>query len=389
MFWSKALIPTLKEIPKDAEALSHKLMLRSGLVKMLTAGVYLYLPLGLKVLNNIENIIRQEMNAVGAQEVYLSCLQPRELWLKSGRDAQMQDIMIKFTDRKDRELCLGPTHEEVITDLVKAYINSYRQLPVVLYQIQTKFRDEARPRFGLVRCCEFIMKDAYSFDKDIEGLEKNYKLMYDAYVKIFKRCGLDVKITEADPGVMGGSVSHEFLVPASSGEDIVDGKPAIEIGHIFQLGTKYSQALAANFVDKDSKLNPIIMGCYGIGVSRLIPAIIEQNYDDNGIIWPKEISPFDVLVLPVNFEDKRTQETALSVYNDLKNIGLDVLLDDRKETPGVKFNDADLIGVPVIIIVGKKAIENNTLEIKIRKTGEKIEVKASELVNKLKELKCI
>lgn len=389
MFWSKAFIPTLKEFPRDTEAISHKLMIKAGLIKMLTSGVYLYLPLGLEVLNNIENIIRQEMNACGAQEVYLSCLQPRDLWLKSGRDSEMQDVMIKFTDRKNRELCLGPTHEEVITDLVKSYVNSYKQLPLVLYQIQTKFRDEVRPRFGLVRSCEFIMKDAYSFDVDNAGLEKNYKLMYDAYLKIFSRCGLKVEIVQADPGVMGGSLSHEFLVPASSGEDEVGGKPAIEIGHIFQLGTKYSQAFGANFLDNNSKLHPIIMGCYGIGVSRLISAIIEQNYDDKGIIWPKEISPYKLLILPINFEDKEIQRLSLEAYDNLKNNGVSVLLDDRKEAAGVKFNDADLIGIPVNIVIGKKSIDSGAVEIKFRKDNKKIEVKPADLINKLKDLGCI
>ncbi|MEW5758564.1 MAG: proline--tRNA ligase [Candidatus Omnitrophota bacterium] len=394
MYWSNAFIPTLKETPKDAEAISHKLMLRAGLVKMLTAGVYLYLPLGLKVLNNIENIIRDEMDRVGANEVYLSCLQPRDIWLKSGRDAQMQDVMIKFTDRKNRELCLGPTHEEVITELVKSYVNSYKQLPITLYQIQTKFRDETRPRFGLIRSCEFIMKDAYSFDKDKIGLEKNYKFMYEAYVNIFKRCGLDVKIIQADPGVMGGSVSHEFLVPAESGEDTVEGKPAIEIAHIFQLGIKYSQALGANFLDKDGKLNPIIMGCYGIGVSRLIAAIIEQNYDDKGIIWPREVAPYDILITAVNFQDDVIRNISQKVYSQLKDSGMNVLIDDRSLPAGVKFNDAELIGVPIIIVIGKKTIENNTIEIKIRSNGKKFDFNVgaqntTSLLDKLRELKCI
>jgi len=221
MFWSKDFIPTLKEIPQEAESVSHQLMLRAGLVRMLMAGVYSYLPLGLKVLNNIQKIIRQELNSCGATELLLPALQPQELWMQSGRDKDMGQVLIKFIDRKGRKTCLGPTHEEVITDLVKNHISSYKQLPLILYQIQTKFRDEIRPRFGLVRACEFIMKDAYSFDKDEAGLEKNYKAMHNAYKRIFKRCGLKFLTIEEDPGVMGGNMSHEFMVPAQDGEDLV------------------------------------------------------------------------------------------------------------------------------------------------------------------------
>jgi prolyl-tRNA synthetase len=296
MFWSKTFIPTLKEAPQEAESESHKLMLRAGLVRMLMAGVHTYLPLGLKVLENIEKIIRQEMNGCGANELLLPALQPLDLWIKTGRDKTVGDVMIRFLDRRGRNICLGPTHEEVITDLVKSYISSYKQLPLILYQIQTKFRDEIRPRFGLVRACEFVMKDAYSFDRDDEGLKKSYLAMYNGYKRIFKRCGLDFLTVEADPGIMGGNVSHEFMVPAESGEDIIWVCPAcgftkgykdenaqpcpkckqnlkktntIEVGHIFKLGSKYSSVLGANFLDAKGVLKPIIMGCYGIGVSRL------------------------------------------------------------------------------------------------------------------------
>ncbi len=226
MLWSKTFIPTLKEVPQEAESISHRLMLRAGLVKMLMAGAYTYLPLGLKVLNNIEKIIREEMNGCGANELLLPALQPLNLWIKTGRDKTVGDVMIRFLDRRGRDVCLGPTHEEVITDLVKSCISSYKQLPLILYQIQTKFRDEIRPRFGLVRACEFIMKDAYSFNQDDEGLEKSYLAMYNGYKRIFKRCGLDFLTVEADPGMMGGNVSHEFMVPAASGEDIVWVCPA-------------------------------------------------------------------------------------------------------------------------------------------------------------------
>jgi len=398
MFWSKTFIPTLKEIPQEAESVSHQLLLRAGLIRMLMAGVYSYLPLGFKVLNNIQRIIRQELDSCGANELLLPALQPLELWQRSGRDKDIADVMIRFTDRKGRNLSLGPTHEEVITDLVRTHISSYRQLPLVLYQIQTKFRDELRPRFGLVRACEFIMKDAYSFDKDEQGLDKNYKAMFDAYKRIFKRCGLKILITEADPGVMGGSVSHEYMAPAPNGEDLVlscpecrsveifkEGKNdicakcnvkldkinTIEVGHIFKLGTKYSSVLGANFLDANGKLKPIIMGCYGIGVSRLISAIIEQNCDLDGIIWPKEVAPYAVIILALDASDKKIMSQAYDVYKELEEAGIAVLLDDRDERSGVKFKDADLLGIPLQVIIGRESQKENKIELKIRRTQEK------------------
>lgn len=390
MLWSKYFISTLKDRPQEAESPAHQLMLRSGMVRMLVAGVYSYLPMGLRVLNNVQNIIRQEMNAAGAQELLLACLQPQELWDVSGRNAQMEEIMIRFTDRRGRKMCLGPTHEEVITDLVSNQVNSYKQLPLILYQIQTKFRDEIRPRFGLIRSCEFIMKDAYSFDASEEGLEANYKLMYNAYIKIFKRLSLTCVITEADSGVMGGNVSHEFLVLAESGEDTVcrcDGcgqvttaritacpkcgaciqeKKAIEIGHIFKLGTKYSKVLSAFFTDAKGNRQPIIMGCYGIGVSRALAAIIETNHDAEGIMWPAEVSPFDVVILPLNIAHKETRDLAFDLYQKLTALGAAVLLDDRDERSGVKFKDADLVGVPLRVIIGTKTLSQNKIELQKR-----------------------
>ena len=365
MFWSKTFIPTLKETPQEAELISHQLLLRAGLIRMLMAGVYSYLPLGLRVLNNVQNIIRQEMRACGAAELLLPALQPLELWVKSGRDKDMGEVMIRFTDRRGRKVCLGPTHEEVITELAKNHISSYKQLPLILYQIQTKFRDEIRPRFGLVRGCEFIMKDAYSFDKDEDGLDKNYKIMYEAYCRIFKRCGLELLVTEADPGVMGGNVSHEFMVPVKDCEDI-------EVGHIFKLGAKYSSSLGANFLDAQGKLKAIIMGCYGIGVSRLISAIIEQNYDKDGIIWPKEVTPYKVIILPLDTTDKKIMELATDVYKKLEQNSIDALFDDRDERAGVKFKDADLLGIPLQVIIGKESSKMNTVELKLRRSGEKI-----------------
>jgi len=427
MLWSKAFIPTLKETPQEAESVSHQLLLRAGLIRMLIAGAYTYLPLGFKVLENIQRIIRQELDSCGASELLLPALQPLELWQKSGRDKDIGEVMVRFIDRRGRNLTLGPTHEEVITDLMKNHISSYKQLPLVLYQIQTKFRDELRPRFGLVRACEFMMKDAYSFDKDEAGLDKNYKAMYDAYKRIFKRCGLEILITEADPGVMGGSVSHEYMAPAESGEDIVllcpkckftrtlsrpaieaeagsrdagkegetdicpkckvtlDKVNTIEVGHIFKLGTKYSSALGANFLGADGKLKPIIMGCYGIGVSRLIPAIIEQNNDKDGIIWPKEITPYDVIVLALDVTDKKTLALASGIYKGLEEAGIDALLDDRDERAGVKFKDADLLGVPLQVIIGRESQEKK-IELKMRRTQGKLIKPKAEILKKIERL---
>ena len=400
MLWSESLIPTLKEVPQDAEAISHKLMLRAGLIRKLSSGVYSYLPLGWKVLNKVETIIREEMDATGAQELLLPALQPAKLWRDSGRYEEIGKVMISFRDRRDKEMVLGPTHEEVITEIARAYFKSYRQLPQILYQIQAKFRDEPRPRFGVLRSCEFIMKDAYSFDKDTEGLNKNYQKLYKAYHRIFSRCGLEFLAVEADPGIMGGDVSHEFMVPAEGGEDTLakcvscswatsniaeqlkkskscpkcKGKlelqPAIEVGHVFKLGIKYSQSLGAKFLDENGKEKPIIMGCYGIGVNRIVAATIEQSHDKDGIIWPKGISPYQVIISPLNIQDKKSKEAAFSLYNDLKKQNIDVLLDERDERAGIKLKDADLIGVPLQIIIGEKNIQEGRLEIKIRKTAK-------------------
>ena len=413
MFWSKAFIPTLKETPKEAESLSHQLLLRAGMIRMLMAGVYSYLPLGLRVLNNIERVIRQEMDSCGASELLLPALQPKELWAKSGRDKDMGEVMIRFTDRKGRNLCLGPTHEEAITELVRGHVFSYRQLPLVLYQIQTKFRDEIRPRFGLVRACEFIMKDAYSFDRDEAGLDKNYKAMHDAYLRIFKSCGLDCLTIEADPGIMGGGASHEFMVSAENGEDLVlfcpqcrlvqafsegpnkscprckikfEKKNTIEIGHIFKLGTKYSSVLEANFLDAQGKQRPIIMGCYGIGVSRLISAVIEQNHDIQGIIWPKEISPYQVIVLPLDVNDEKIMKIASDIYIKLNKDNVTVLFDDRDERAGVKFKDADLLGITLQVIIGRESLKNNVIELKIRRSQEKTVKGADEIIKEVKKI---
>ncbi len=398
------------------EAVSHQLLLRSGLVHMLTSGVYSYLPLGLRVLRKIESIIREEMNASGACEVFLPCLQPLDFWKESGRDKTMAEVMIRFEDKRGRRMCLGPTHEEVITDLVKNYVHSYRQLPVILYQIQTKFRDETRPRFGLVRACEFIMKDAYSFDRDEVGLKKSYDLMYEAYQRIFNRCGLKTIIVEAESGAMGGSVSHEFVVETSLGEDAVlvcpgcDHKAgirageqegtlcprckkeklqkqvAIELGHIFQLGTKYSQAQGAFFLDHEGRKHPIIMGCYGIGVSRLLAGVIEKNHDDKGIVWPQTVAPFDVEILPLQTNEPKVMDLATRCYETFTKAGWEVLMDDRDETPGVKFHDADLIGLPFRIILSKRLLSENKVELKNRRTGEVLTTGREEVLDRFRRM---
>jgi len=415
MIWTSYFIPTIKEEPIGTEAISHKLLLRAGLVHMLTSGVYSYLPLGLRVLRRIEKVIREEMDAAGARELFLPCLHPVDIWKKTGRDEVLDDVMIKFEDNRGREMCLGPTHEEIITDLIKNFVQSYRQLPITLYQIQTKFRDELRTRFGIVRACEFIMKDAYSFDRNMEGLKKNYELMYEAYKRIFKRLDLDVAILEADSGAMGGDISHEFMVSAPIGEDVIISCPscgaqsgvteefdkgkscpkcqkgtleadvAIELGHIFQLGTKYSKALGAQFLDEDGKQKNIIMGCYGIGVSRVIAAIVEKHNDDKGIIWSKETAPFDLEILPLQTPEGDEEIGSLTeqYYSDLTSAGLEILIDDRNERPGRKFNDADLIGIPLRVVIGKRNLAEGKVEIKVRKTGEVMLVDKSEVKAKV------
>ncbi len=415
MKWSQAFIPTLKETPSDAEVISHKLMLRAGLIRKLVSGVYTYLPLGLKIIDRVTDIIREQMNSLGSQEVLLPALQPATLWKNSGRYEQIGKVMVHFVDRRGKEMVLGPTHEEVITDLVKKEINSYKQLPIILYQIQTKFRDEPRPRFGVLRSCEFIMKDAYSFDKDIDGLNKNYSKMYDAYHRIFERCGLKFIAVEADSGIMGGELSHEFMVLADSGEDLIlycqecgygasqikedepgrkcprcskrlSTKNAIEVGHIFKLGVKYSESLSATFLNEKGKAKPIIMGCYGIGVNRIMAAVIEQNHDKNGIIWPYLISPYQVTILAIDASYQPAIEYAAFLYDRLHKENVDVLLDDRDERAGVKFKDADLIGIPLQIIIGGKNLQQGMVEIKFRRTGEVIKARKEEALDKIREI---
>ncbi|MCX5857131.1 MAG: proline--tRNA ligase [Deltaproteobacteria bacterium] len=549
MRYSEMFLPTAREVPSDADVVSHQLMLRAGLIRKLTSGVYSYLPLGYRVIRKFEQIVREEMNRAGAQELFMPTVQPAELWQESGRWTHYGKELLRFRDRHDRECCLGPTHEEVITDLVRNEVKSYRQLPVNLYQIQTKFRDEIRPRFGVMRCREFGMKDAYSFDVDEEGAELSYRKMFEAYNRIFTRCGLKFRPVEADSGSIGGSFSHEFLVTADSGEDAMvyctkceyaanlekaevsrpeqqpvdekdflpleevytpdvrtieevcaflkvtpqdvvktlifsaDGKAVailirgdeevneikvknylgcdelelamddmirevtnsprgfagaigikcriladfslmnmknvvmgankedhhvknvnfgldfkvsdfvdlravkaddvcprclsaiqfargIEVGHVFKLGTKYSKAMEARYLDRNGQEQIIVMGCYGIGIGRTVAACIEQNYDDKGITWPMPLAPYQVILTPVNWKDEALSRTAEELYRKLLDRGVEVLLDDRDERAGVKFMDADLIGIPLRLTIGPKRLAEGKVEIKFRRSGE-------------------
>ncbi len=560
MRWSQTLIPTLRNAPKDAEAASHILGIRAGLVRQLSSGVYTYLPLGFRVLSKIIAIIREEMSAAGAEEILMPALHPADLWKKSGRYETLGEDKIAFKNRSGHEFVLGPTHEEVVTDLVGGNITSFRQLPVTLFQIQTKFRDEARPRFGIIRTKEFIMKDAYSFDRDHEGLDVSYHKMSDAYRRIFNRCGLKFEIVKADTGMMGGNMSQEFMVECPYGEDRVasskggylasmdiaereepkaptpapvssapeifdtpelrtineishrfkiapgaivktliyladekpiaalvsgdseinesklrklirckelvlapsktieevtgapvgfagpvgmkipiyadwdiramsdfvtganqkdkhfknvnlnrdfqvsffgdirnvkEGDPApdgsgplrltttMEIGHIFKLGTRYSVSMGAEFVDESGKKHPAIMGCYGIGVNRILASAIEQNHDDKGIKWPRSIAPFDVHLITVNQKDPATAEMADKVHQALEAQRYEVLYDDRDERAGVKFADADLVGIPTQIVIGERNLKEGLVEIKSRRTGETKKVPTDSLMKLL------
>jgi prolyl-tRNA synthetase len=566
MKMSSLFLHTLKEDPRDAEVVSHKLMLRACMIKKLASGIYSYLPYGLKSIQKVEKIIREEMNAAGAQEVLLPAVQPSEIWKESGRWSLYGKELLRLMDRKGAEFVIGPTHEEVITEIVRDYIHSYKDVPLNLYQIQTKFRDEIRPRFGVMRAREFIMKDAYSFDQDDAGAEKSYAAMFEAYEKIFRRCGLKFKAVEADSGPIGGNFSHEFMVLADTGEDAIlscdscdyaanqeraeiampedisfpkapGGKPievhtpdirtveevceflhiepseliktliymtengpvaalvrgdheiseaklrralkcesveladeitieectkaprgfagpvglmlkkvadaallkggpyvtggnrqdyhikdvwfsrdvtvdsvadirsavatdgcprcrtgkleiirGIEVGHVFKLGTKYSKAMNALFLDEDGRQKPLIMGCYGIGVGRTVAAALEQNHDENGILFPVTIAPYHVEVLAINVSEGPAMEAAMRMYEGLNAEGLDVLLDDRDVRPGVKFKDADLIGVPVRITVGAKDLAGGVVELKDRASGKVEKVPLDGIVTYCTEL---
>jgi prolyl-tRNA synthetase len=389
---SKLFFKTKKEIPKGAETVSHQLLLRGDFVEQTISGVFRFLPLGFLVLKKIEKIIREEMLKLGAQEVYLPVLQNKNLWLETGRWDTIDPPLFKLKDRHQKEIALGPTHEEEITDIVRRRVNSYKDLPFSLFQIQVKFRNEMRASGGLLRNREFIMKDLYSFHENEEDLLRFYEKVKKSYFKIFKRCGLKAFCVEADPGTIGGKISHEFMVLAESGEDrvlfcqncnlaqryetgekkcpkcknILIERKAIEVGHIFNLGTKYSQAMKAYFLDKDGQKKLIVMGCYGIGLGRLMATIVEVWHDEKGICWPKEVAPFLVHLIPVE-NTKKVIKTTEKLYLNLKNQGVEVLYDDRKEiTVGEKFADSDLIGIPWRIVVSERTLAKNCLEIKKR-----------------------
>lgn len=405
---SKMLIPTLRDVPKEAEIVSHQLMLRAGFIKQIAAGIYCYLPLAQRSLSKVKKIIREELNAIGSQELLMPSLQPSQLWEESGRWNQYGDTLMRMKDRHNRDFALGPTHEEIITYIIRDYLTSYKKMPLSVYQIQTKFRDELRPRFGLMRGREFIMKDAYTFHANKESLDKSYETFKQAYMNIFKRCGLEFRAVVADSGNIGGSESCEFMALSDVGEDTIvysdssdfasnlevhnlevgadspDGigkikhAKGIEVGHIFKVGKKYSEMMKAKFTDENQKRQDILMGCYGIGVSRILMAVIEQNNDESGIIWPKSIAPFDIHILLINPDNEVQSNYAEKLYEDLKSNNYEVLLDDRKERPGVKFSEADLIGIPVQITIGKN-ITTGMVEVKFRGKKEKLNVNKDEI----------
>ena len=404
MFWSKVFIPTLKDSPQDAEVISHQLMLRAGMIRKVSSGIYTWLPLGLKVLRKIENIVREEMDQSGAQEVLMPMVHPKELWEETKRWEKMGPELLRFKDRHDRDFCLGPTHEEVITDLVRNNVKSYKELPLNIYQIQTKFRDEIRPRYGVMRGREFLMKDSYSFNIDEASLQETYLLMRNTYKKILERIGLEYKIVKADSGAIGGDASEEFHVLAENGEDTIaisdasefaintelllnegedistlEGKPSpdgngvieikkgIEVGHIFQLGKIYTELMKVNVLNQEGRAVDLFMGCYGIGVSRLVAAAIEQNNDDKGILWPESIAPYEVNIVAIGYtKEPKIADAANNLSEQLQSMGYEVIVDDRKDGYGTKMKDAELIGIPMNVIIGKQYLQNNEIELKHR-----------------------
>ena len=420
---SQLILGTQRENPSDAEIVSHKLMIRAGLIRQVSSGIYNWLPIGKKVLQKVENIIREEMNFAGAQEILMPMVQPATLWEDSGRIDQYGQELLVFLDRHENKFCLGPTHEEIITDLCKNLLTSYKQLPVTLYQIQTKFRDEIRPRFGVMRSREFIMKDAYSFDLDKESLGKSYLIMKEAYTKIFNKIGLDYRVVKADSGAIGGSESEEFHVLAESGEDLLafsdkseyainaelltelqegqdpfslEGKPSpdgkgilklkrgIEVGHIFKLGKKYSEVLNLRIPGEDHDIYPE-MGCYGIGASRIVAAAIEQNHDEKGIVWPSALAPYQVALVEVNTKDKKEiKDKCLEIYQLFKENDIEVLWDDRDKRPGVKFSDMEVIGIPATVIIGERTLETGEIEFKKRQDEKPELVSHQDLISLIK-----
>jgi prolyl-tRNA synthetase len=428
-------LPTLKETPTEAQIVSHRLMLRAGMIRQTSAGIYAWLPLGQRVLKNIERIVREEQNAAGAQELLMPTIQSADLWRESGRYDDYGKEMLRITDRHDRDMLYGPTNEEMITDIFRSFVKSYKQLPINLYHIQWKFRDEIRPRFGVMRGREFLMKDAYSFDIDAAGARRSYQAMFLAYLRTFARMGLKAIPMRADTGPIGGDLSHEFIILAETGESAVfchkdwttgdvladapsyDGDlqgffdkttaryaateemhdPAacpvaegdlvtargIEVGHIFNFGTKYSKPMNAAVAGPDGQPVLAEMGSYGIGVSRLVAAIIEASHDDNGIIWPEAVAPFDVGLINLKSGDAACDAACLELYGKLQAAGKAVLYDDRDERPGPKFADMDLIGVPWHLVVGPRGLKSGVVELKRRATGERIELSAEAALAKL------
>jgi prolyl-tRNA synthetase len=425
---SRYFFPTLKENPAEAQIVSHRLMLRSGMVRQEAAGIYAWLPLGKRVLAKIERIVREEMNRAGAIEILMPTLQPADLWRETGRYDAYGPEMLRITDRHERELIYGPTNEDMVTEIFRAYVRSYKALPINLYHMQWKFRDETRPRFGVMRGREFLMKDAYSFDIDKESARRSYNRMYVAYLRIFARMGLKSIPMRAETGPIGGDLSHEFIVLAETGEsgvfchkDLLDmpipgedvdfdsdlepivrqrtnlyaatedvhdaerfarevpedkrlSARGIEVGQIFYFGTKYSVPMKATVTGPDGKDTPVEGGSYGVGVSRLVGAIIEASHDDAGIIWPDSVSPFDAGLINLKSGDATVDEAAETIYRKLQGAGLDVLYDDRNERPGGKFADMDLIGLPWQVIVGPRGIAAGVVELKRRATGERTEL---------------
>ena len=415
---SDYFLKTRKDIPSDATLISHKLMIKSSMIKQTTSGIYAWPPLGLKVLKKIEDIIRKFHNLYGCQELLMPTIQSSNIWKKSERYNDYGPEMLKFYDRNKKELLYGPTNEELITEIFKEYIKSYKDLPKNLYQIQWKFRDEIRPRYGVMRCREFLMKDNYSFDLTKKDAEKSYDNMFKCYLEIFKEIGIKVIPVKADPGAIGGDLSHEFHLISDSGDtnilydkklgdidkiDIVNSfnllrnlysvtddeykkkqdlgenklikTKGIEIGHIFYFGTKYSEKLGAYVLDEKGEKNNIEMGSYGIGISRLVAAVIESSHDDKGIIWPKSISPFDIGLINLNIKNKDLTKASDDIYDYLKKNNIDVLYDNSSERPGEKFANMDLIGLPFQIILGEKSLKEKCFELKNRKTNKIIKIK--------------
>ena len=434
MYLSRFLMPTLKENPTEAQIVSHRYMMRSGMIRQSSAGIYSWLPLGLRVLKKIEQIVREEQNFAGCQELLMPTIQPATIWRESGRYEDYGKEMLRITDRHEREMLYGPTNEELITEIFRGSVRTYKDLPKLLYHIQWKFRDEVRPRFGVMRGREFLMKDTYSFDLNFDGAKKTYNKMFVAYLRTFARMGLRAIPMAADSGPIGGDMSHEFLILADTGEsevfchkdilsfdlpkdnidynedfqpivdkwtelyaatdekhnlsqesllaeDLVSAR-GIEVGHIFYFGTKYSKAMNALISSPSGQEIPVEMGSYGIGISRLVAGIIEASHDDDGIIWPESVAPFDIGIINLSSGNESCDSACEDLYFRLGNAGLDVLYDERDERAGVKFANMDLIGLPWQIIAGPRGIKNGVIELKNRATGEKDEMTLNSVLNK-------